>query len=233
MATIKLAGSAESETGKFILPVSGAAGIYFTNDSQVKLTNNFAKNELSAAVMGILSPNTNYTTMRVDGGYVQTSIKETADLTIFAVYEQPATMVSSGAMIVSTHIGDPSSFGAGLYATTGKVQSLATQNTSSGKTGGQQVVNASGWQLVVARTSGAANHIKNITTGESKTTSYVSRNLGDNPVNYRIGASYTTAYKADVKIMAVVIFNKALTDTEIVSVGDVLRRYAAKHGVNV
>lgn len=233
MAIIKLNGSAESETGQFILPVDGAAGIYFTNESQKKLTNNFAKNVLSAAVVGILSPTADYTAMSLTTGYVQTDITETNDMTIIAVYEQPTTVANS-AMIASTHEGDSSAFGLGLYATQGVVKFLATQRNSSGSTtAGGKDTPASGWTIAVGKVSGATNSVQNLTTGTKSSTTYVSRVLGDNPQKIRIGASYKPSFTTSVKIMAVVIFDRALSDSETNTVADVLRRYAAKHNVTV
>lgn len=233
MAIIRLNGSAESETGQFILPVDGAAGIYFTNESQKKLTNNFAKNALSAAIIGSLSPTADYTSMSLNTGYVQTSIKETSDMTIIAVYEQPTT-VENSAMIASTYKGDPTAFGIGLYANQGVVKFLATQRASNGNTtsGGRETP-ASGWTMAVGKVSGATNSVQNLTTGTNVSTTYASRVLGDDPQKIRIGASYEQGFTSSLKIMAVVIFDKALSDNETDAVADVLRRYAAKHNVTV
>ena len=234
MAIIRLGGSAESDTGKLMLPVSGAVGIYFTNSSQTKLTNNFAKNELSAAISGVLSPTAHYTAMKADTGYVQTNITESENMTLFAVYEQPSAITTSGAMIVSTYKADVSSFGMALFADTNGASFLATQNKSGGGiTANPRAVAATGWQMVVGRVNSNVNYIKNLTSNVANESTQVSRFLGTSPAKFRVGASYDSTFNDSAKIMAVVIFNKALTDAEIVSVGDVLRRYAAKHGVNV
>lgn len=234
MAIIKLSGNAETDSGRFAMPVDGAVGIYFTNNSESKLTNNFAIGELLAEIKGSLSPTIDYTSMKYSTGYVQTDIAETSDMTVFAIYEQPNSITTSGAMIASTYKGDATSFGMALYANDSKINFLATQkNTSGANTAGGQFVAASGWQLVMGRVGGATNTVKNITTNESKSGTYSSRVLGNDPQKIRVGGSYDGAFNDTVKVMAVVVFNRALSDDDAVKIADVLKRYAAKHGVTV
>lgn len=235
MAIIKIGGDAEASTGLFLLPVLQVpTGIYFCNGEPDKLRCNFAKNTLSASLQNILVPTPDYTVMSVDTGYVQTDIAETSDMTVFAIYEHPPTFTSSGAMIASTYRGDASSFGSGLYANSSGLTFIATQKQASGSTtAGGRIVAASGWTLAVGRADGNTNYVKNLTTGTINTATYNERILGNTPAKIRIGASYDPAFKDSVKIMAIVVFDKALSDSEIDSVANVLRRYASKHGLTV
>ena len=235
MAIIKIGGDAEANTGLFILPVAAnPAGIFFCNTDQTKLRCNFAKNKLSASVQKTLSPTSSYTAMSIDTGYVQTDIAETSDMTVFAIYEHPSTFTSSGSMIASTYRGDATSFGSGLHANSSGLNFIATQKQANGtNTAGGRIVPASGWTLAVGRVDKNTNYVKNLTTGTINTATYSERILGNAPAKIRIGASYDPAFKDSVKIMAIVVFDKALSDSEVDSVANVLRRYAAKHNVTI
>lgn len=234
MAILKIGGSAEKDTGRFLLPVDGAVGIYFTNQSDLKLSNNFATGRLTNQVGGNPVPQPNHTTLSLVGGYLQTPLPETKDMTMLAIYKQPAT-TNNGVMICSNYGATTlSSFGAGLQITaTGKVSFIASQLNASTPTSAGRTVNATGWTLVAGRVDGTTNYIKNMTTGESNVATYTSRIDGTNNALLRIGACYAANYNESVDVMAVVVFDRALADSEINSVTDVLRRYAAKHGVTV
>ena len=234
MAILKIGGSAEQDTGRLILPVEGAVGIYFTNQSKLKLSNNFASGRLTNQVMGNPVPQPNFTTLSLTGGYVQTPLPETKEMTVLAIYKQPVT-TSAGVMICSNYgNSNPSGFGVGLQITsTNKVTFIASHLNAATPTSGGRTVNATGWTLVAGRVKGNTNYIKNMTNGELSEATYTSRIDGANNPLLRIGACYAVTYNESVEVMAVVVFNRALVDSEINSVSDVLRRYAAKHGVTV
>ncbi|CAM3966213.1 LamG-like jellyroll fold domain-containing protein [Psychrobacter arenosus] len=234
MAILKIGGSAEQDTGRLILPVEGAVGIYFANQSKLKLSNNFATGRLTNQVVGNPTPQPSHTALSLNGGYIQTPLAESAEMTMFAIYKQPVT-TSAGVMICSNYGNPyPSTFGIGLQVTsTGKVTFIAAQLNASTSTAGGCTVNATGWTLVAGRVKGNANYIKNMTNGELSEATYTSRlGVASNPL-LRIGACYAARYNESIDVMAVVVFNRALADSEINSVSDVLRRYAAKHGVTV
>lgn len=237
MTILKIGGNAESETAKFVMPVDGAVGVYFTNVSQTKLKNNFIADYLPNTVA--LSPliNSDYTTFGSSVGYVQTDISELDNFTIITVFKVPTTISKSSANVFSTFSGDPSTYGSGILVQNDGVKSIASQTTASGKTSGTSasITATKGvWGLFVSLYDGNKNTVKSIT--EKKQSSYTTgtgRLVGTTPVNYRIGNAYLDLHGNDIDVMCVAVYDRALSDSEIDSVSDVLRRYAAKHGVTV
>lgn len=236
MAILKLGGDAEKETGRFVLPVEGAVGIYFVNESKAKLTNNFFNGKLENAVEGVVSPNADYTPLKLGLGTIKTAIPETAEMTVFAIFKTAS--VTNGGMIVSNFSTAISGvYGLGLQCLkTSEFQFMATVVKSDGGTtagGAKAAFDMNTWTLAAGRTTGGINTAINLTKGVTAFANFVARGAVRDGGLMRIGGGYENQYNDGFDIAAVVIYNRALSDNEITSVGDVLRQYAAKHGLSV
>ena len=213
---------------------------------------NRAPGKASASIIGIPAIAASHARFKGLENFVQTAIKETAELTVLVV-GKAAAAIPGGASIsgdastpayVSSYNGPSTnpaypgtSTGASLYhvATTTMTGTGARDNSSGALATGSQILSGetpTSWGLRVLRLSSSSPIVvNNLTTSASATGSLSTLRVPADRA-FRIGSAYAN-FGAEVDISQVIIHSARLTDDETAAIAAVMRKRAARLGIAV
>lgn len=243
-------GSVAPWNTKVIPPVTRGLEGWFTFDTEPRrFTFNRAMGKPDAAMSG--SPVAYATHGRFKGlaNFLETQISETANQTILIVCKAAAAIPagSSGSgdsntpFFVGNYLGPAvdatgSSFGVNLFCTSQNILigSASRSNGSGGATSSQVALNsevATDWGIRCVRATASETVVFNLTKGIKVVAAQTAARVLAS-TKARIGSA-TTSFAGEADISAVAIFSEALTDTEISSVAEVMRKRMTRLGIAV
>lgn len=236
---------------KILSPVTRGLEGWFECDTDIaRLGFNRAPSKPNAKIVG--SPVVSSQSVKFKGlsNYLDTSIAETADMTIIVVgkstNEVPAGASSTGdantPMYAGTYIGPAvgvsgNSSGVSLYhVVNNSVYGVAARDNGSGAPTGAQIAApdvANVWGLRAVRTgNGAQTQVQNLTTGTTASNAANTNNRIVTTNTLRIGSGYRD-FGGEVDISQIIVFSVRLTDEELDLMAAFMRKRAASIGLSV
>lgn len=242
---------------RFIPPV--AEGLEFWalfGSTNEKTKKNLAPNKPDGVLMGAPVISQGHATFsRYD--YVETSVSDHADLTLFVVARVFDEETSGGGTLFSTGLAQPRPNGVGgsssgvqfvYYSTVAEGQEelrayryrfngVANSPTVAAPYPAQAVV-TNQWALL-AMVNDAATHttrLRNLTTGQTTSAAAVAPNSIEDIVaaTFKIGGQPGGAsYAAPIDLAAAAMYHVALSDTDIALVYDRMKKTMALRGINI
>lgn len=230
---------------KVIPPVSRGLEGWFCLDTAIeRIGFNRAIGKANAKVVGV--PVVYATHARFKGGlnYIETTIAETAEFTIFVVGKAAGALGGTGTSTAVPYVGNYGgasnglSGGVELYHITDSTltgQANRLNSTGDGSTSASAQISdvAANWGIRCLRSSVAGGtQAWNLTTGV-KGNQPLSTNRLLASVPLRIGGTYASTFNGESDISHVAIYSVALTDEEITAIAAAMRKRASRLGINV
>lgn len=213
IGNVTLPGSGYPPIGAMSIPVTdGLTGAFLLGSGSNVGATNYAENGGTVTFVG--SPDWQNGYVEVDRlNYIQTSIPETAAMTIIAIAKRKVS--GNNTPIVGNFI-DVTNVGVALYVASGTDNPIANADRAAG--GGTVTVNGNwdAWSLVslVVPSTGAmtiTDHTNGLTANSAATDARVITGGGD----IRIGSFYSVSFPGASQIAAVAVYNKALSPIEL------------------
>ena len=218
----------------------GLQAIHFLNSSITKAAHNYARGGVDAQIAGTPAEAANRIGFKSLSNYLQSSVPESEEMTIFAVIRSGDTLEDAAHSPVvcgsrQNNIGGAQMF---FQPAAGNFQFLADFWTDAAHTSALPrnvslinvtEIDLSNWSLLVAQARVDRVSIANMTTGASRESSIQSfgRRVPDS--TFRIGSAWptTTAYAGSVEMAFIQMHSAALSPTEISETATDIRRYLA------
>lgn len=215
----------------FSIPIlDSLEGAFLLGDGIAQMTRNYAPSKADAKAVGTLRSGAGYAILD-ESGYLNTGIMETAEMTVIAVGRAPDGTISTNPAFVGNNLNTGTG-GFGLFP-----NATGAQGTSIRGGALERIQVTSRYQDFTALShrlkATTPNIVNNLSSGESKLgASSAARTLEKtNPI--LIGRLPSSAFKTTNEQIVVLIYSKALSDTELATVYAWVRSYAADKGFAV
>ncbi|MGO4003181.1 hypothetical protein ABVN23_19025 [Pseudomonas fluorescens] len=229
-------------------PVTRGLEAWFTFDTDAaRFTFNRAMDKANAQVVGVPVAYPTHGRFKALSNYLQTTIAETDEQTIFAVFRCVLTPINdaTSCYVVGNFRGKSrtpgregqDSSGVNLYAPASGIVGKVSRHNGAGAVAFDDILGTgmtplTSWSLRAIRTkSGQVSKLYDFTSGvtrEGVTTA--ARDLAD--TKYRIGSG-TAFITGECDISSVAIYSSYLTDDEIAQVAAVMRKRMTRLGIVV
>lgn len=219
------------------LPFDTTGLAYFNIYGKGNLTANYASGGAAAAVVG--SPTLSGEWLHLTGqtNYLTTAVADSTGLTAIGVAKWPGSTGSNRAPILSNYngtIGKTLSF---LGTTQLQFSAPYTNNSTSvdGNVSRQFNVAVNTPLLVMGRTGLVANQMttRDITGGNNDAYTPSGQTAKNGTQPFYIGGAPTSIGNIALDLGALFIFNRALSDNDVLSVSSYLRSYYASKGITI
>ncbi len=215
----------------FSIPIlASLEGAFLLGDGIAQMTRNYAPGKADAKAVGILRTGSGYAILD-ETGYLNTGIMETAEMTAITVGRAPEGTVSTNPAFLGNN-QNTSTGGFAIFP-----NSLGAQGTSIRAAALERIQVTGRYQDFTAVShrlkETTPNIVNNLSSGERVLgASSAARTLErSNPI--LIGRLPSNAFKTTNEQVLVLIYSKALSDTELATVYSWIRAYAAEKGIAV
>jgi hypothetical protein len=213
------------------LPISGASFVLL-NQATHSIGQNYVAGG-DGTITGTPTPQSTYTTFVGESSYVDTTVFETNDMTVFAVVKSTATGVATATSAYYTGTyGANNKIGVGMWqsGTNGTSISFGAQHGGSSVVAGFAHTHATP-ALMCGRCNTTTTTLKNHTNGLVATaTTATARNI--NNAKMRVGSAYKD-FAASADVYMAIFFTRYLTDAECTVMAEWVRKYYSFDGITI
>jgi hypothetical protein len=231
LGDVKLPGTGYLSLFGFQIPVlAGLEAACLMGDGVARAAKNYAPGKADFTVVGAPVAGAGFLTLGA-AGYIDTGVTEVAEMTTINVYRVP-NPVAANAGIVGNWVNSASG---GIAVWTSSNTSFSA---SAGKAGAVDVMNlaqASGTfhAIAVRARTGAASDFSDLATGTKGLSAGTGVRTVDATRKMRIGALYNPGYQTPNDQVLSLIYNRALTDAELILSTPWLRKYCSAKSITI
>lgn len=226
---------------QFTIPVvDGLIALGLFGESQKRSPLNLAGSTVKFSVVG--TPVFDGVCGHFDGSnYLSLGNIETKDMTLLVITRNPDWETTQSGVIGSYSSAAPGDSGINIFerattASTGQLSGLVYRAPSGTGNSMDLAVSNSSFTLMSLRTAGSPNgrgYLQNLTAGTaSEQVSGTVRSANANNV-FMIGRLNSTAFVGSCEIIAALAYNRSISNDELASLAEWIRKYASSKGVTV
>jgi hypothetical protein len=226
---------------------NGLLGLWFFNRG-LESRRNLAIGGVDASVIG--APSNQGAFLRFKGGanFFQTDVSDSEAFSIIAAVKSTDTMAdpAHSPMFVSNFGsgsvggGNAGTAGASIYSASNPtiMKSTASRyadgtNTAVSSASRDLAATLASWNLVAARARADRTQADNLTSGAAAANNYTTQARVVGAGKFRIGGSFSADWTGTADVAAVALYNRFITDSELISLTAQFRTALAHLGISV